>query len=348
MGLKGAILGDIAGSIYEFYQEDTPDDDLYYGIHTKKATPTDDTVLSIATAKAIMARDYDFGRYYRMLANEYPSMGYGGRFAAWMGKADSPAYNSFGNGSAMRVSFCGEIAKSKEDAEMLAYLSAIPTHNHPEGIKGAITTAVCIYMAKTKATKDEILEYAISQYPLLKYQNSPKKPLSEYDKYKFYISCQDAVPFAIRVFYEYDDFADMMHFINSHPVDSDTIGAIAGSIFHSFYGKCTDNDDEIIKDKLSNYRLLYSEYNHLFDKPIEYYDYACIDYLTSQKYHLVEEFYNNFDTLLKDNTQETEDIKVGWTCPPVEEKLTLTEKLKLKLSCFRLMHFPERYRSKQQ
>ena len=172
MGLTGAIMGDIAGSMWEFYTNDYDpadrDNDLYYGPRTKRTTITDDSTLSLAIVKAITNNTFNFEKYLRELALKYPSMGYGSRFAAWFRDPNLKNIHSCGNGSAMRVSFCGDVANSLKEAETLAYLSAIPTHDHPEGIKGAIVTAGCIYLAKIKTSKDEILKYAIEKYPLEK------------------------------------------------------------------------------------------------------------------------------------------------------------------------------------
>ncbi len=301
MGLTGAIMGDIAGSMWEFYTDDydpeDKDNDLYYGPRTKRTTITDDSTLSLAIAEAITSNTFDFEKYLRELAIKYPAMGYGHRFAAWFRDPELKIH-SCGNGSAMRVSFCGEVANSLKEAETLAYLSAIPTHDHPEGIKGAIVTAGCIYLAKMRMTKDEILKYAISKYPIDKYKNSPAKTLNEYDHFSFYPTCQEAVPFAIRCFYEYDDFKKMMHFINERPVDSDTIGAIAGSIFESYYGHCLskEEDTKILIDKIPDDYLYNIYHNAMIALDNEQTYLNCGIYVAkAENENLVEDFFKNFD-----------------------------------------------------
>lgn len=302
MGLTGAIMGDIAGSMWEFYTDDydpeDKDNDLYYGPRTKRTTITDDSTLSLAIAQAITNNTFDFEKYLRELAIKYPAMGYGHRFAAWFRDPNLGNIHSCGNGSAMRVSYCGDVANSLKGAETLAYLSALPTHDHPEGIKGAIVTAGCIYLAKIKTSKDEILKYAIEKYPLEEYPNSPSKALKDYDKFSFYPTCQEAVPFAIRCFYEYDDFKKMMYFINRQPVDSDTIGAIAGSIFESYYGSCLskEEDTRVLIDKIPD-DYLYNIYNKAMLALDDEQTYQNCGLLLSktENEHLVEDFFKNFN-----------------------------------------------------
>ncbi len=189
MGIKGAILGDIAGSRFEFAsKEQHPSTDLEYNLFgTEKnkrnillSIPpyfTDDTVLSIATMDAIR-HGRKFAKYYQKYGRRYPSAGYGSAFRRWIFRKNPEPYNSYGNGSAMRVSYVGEYLRKcpfRKIVERLAKNSAAVTHNNSEGIKGAVTTAVCIWMAERGKTREEILEYAMKQYPSSSKQLYPMK-----------------------------------------------------------------------------------------------------------------------------------------------------------------------------
>ena len=254
MGLVGAILGDIAGMPFEFQQEidDWQINENYDVFGERQAGQhfTDDTVMTIAVGMAIASGDLDFAKWMKKYGHDYFEVGYGPSFWNWIKSNKSEPYNSYGNGSAMRASACGQFAKTLNEAKYLARMSAMPTHNHPEGVKGAQVLASCVWMAEHHDTysKEDILNYAISEYPSHKYQFSPEIPIKEYEKTAtFDVSCMGSVPMAIRCFYEYDDFGKMMRQINRMFVDTDTIGAIAGAIFESYYGKCTDNDEELLK-----------------------------------------------------------------------------------------------------
>ena len=195
----GAILGDIAGSGYEFAacladlangERQSGSYDLFNNDqHGDRQKYTDDTVMTIATLECILdniedwkkKKDEDkmvaqFAKYYRKWGNRYPFAGYGGIFSSWLHSDEMGAYNSFGNGSAMRVSPC-VLYDTK-----LAALSAMPTHDHKEGIKGAVVTAECIRMAKEGKSKEEIYQYALSEYPSIHY--SEEKSPEEINKAK--------------------------------------------------------------------------------------------------------------------------------------------------------------------
>lgn len=267
MGIKGAIIGDIIGSRFEFSKDTMSNNDP---ILTKDCHYTDDTVMSIACMMACL-NNSDFVNQYVNFGNKYPNVGYGFSFKRWLNPEiqfdkewldkhpNEPIvnwrepYNSFGNGSAMRVSFVGQYLKNNpvEDVIDLAKRSAEVTHNHEEGIKGAIVTAVCVWMAENGKTKQKIAEYAISQYPKSVYQFGVDRPIEEYiDKMKFYVSCQDSVPFAIKCFLETNSFEECMRLICSVKCDTDTIGAIAGSICESFYKRCFSPKEDMCILKL--------------------------------------------------------------------------------------------------
>ena len=152
----GAILGDIVGSIYEFDNIKTKEFELF----DKECIFTDDSVMTIAIAETLMQYDYvneenvlafkeDLVATMHRIGVEYPNCGYGGHFLMWIMRGKTEPYNSFGNGSAMRVSSVGWFAKSLQNAEFVAKSTAEVTHNHPEGIKGAVATAGAVYLART-------------------------------------------------------------------------------------------------------------------------------------------------------------------------------------------------------
>lgn len=169
--MLGAIIGDIVGSIYEFESDKTKDFELF----TEESRLTDDSMMTIAVgcacAKADLNDEEDFKSwviyYMRKIGREFPSAGYGYHFFRWIKSDFMGAYNSFGNGSAMRVSPVAWVAKSFEEAEKLAKWSAEVTHNHPEGVKGAQAVAAAIYLARMGKSKAEIKEYIEQNYILI-------------------------------------------------------------------------------------------------------------------------------------------------------------------------------------
>lgn len=245
MAIIGAILGDIIGSTYEFKKPDSYDyttSDLF----TKDSHFTDETVLSIATALAVI-HGRSFADAYRWFGKLYAKAGYGDMFEDWLSNPDKTPYNSYGNGSAMRVSFVADYYDSFLDVQDVARQSASCTHNHAEGIKGAIVTATCIWMAKHGFSKDDILAYVIACYPIDKYAFSPFLSLDEMrHTYKWSASCQNSVPVAMRCVYEADSFEHFMRNVLSLDCDADTIGAIGGSIAEELYN---NEQDSILKNK---------------------------------------------------------------------------------------------------
>lgn len=237
--MLGAIIGDVVGSVYEWNNIKTKDFELF----KPNCFFTDDTVMIVAVAKALLltrekqskAKEkisfkkelieqmQDFGK-------RFPNAGYGGMFADWLVSDNPKPYNSLGNGSAMRVSPCGYIAVTLDEALLLAKASAEVTHNHPEGIKGAQATASAIFLARCNRSKDEIKEYIQDNfYPL-------DKSLDEIrPKYSFNETCQETVPQAIQAFLESVDFEDAIRNAISLGGDSDTLGAITGSIAWTYY-----------------------------------------------------------------------------------------------------------------
>ncbi len=222
----GAIAGDIIGSIYEQHPIKTRDFPLF----DSKCRFTDDTVLTVAVADAILT-----GRTYqesmREMGRKYPDAGYGGSFIQWLFSDNPQPYNSWGNGSAMRVSPVGLAFASEEEVLTEAGKSAEITHNHPEGIKGAQATALSIFLART-GHKKEVIRSEISQrfgYDLDRTADNIRPA------YSFDISCQGTVPEAIICFLDSDSYEDAVRNAVSLGGDSDTLACITGCIAEAFY-----------------------------------------------------------------------------------------------------------------
>lgn len=231
--MLGSIIGDIVGSIYEFANIKTKDFHLF----TEEKEFTDDSILTIATADWLM-HGGEAGRYYARYARRYPNpMGaYGTSFVQWACSATDDylpnPYNSCGNGSAMRVGPVGWVFDTEEETMTAAKHSAECTHNHPEGIKGAEAVALCIYMARNRATKANIrttMEHRFG-YDLHFTCDDIR------DTYGWGGTCQDSVPQAIVAALDGTDFEDAIRNAISIGGDSDTIGCITGSIAEALYG----------------------------------------------------------------------------------------------------------------
>lgn len=232
--MYGAIIGDIIGSRWEFRGCKTKDFELLNG----DCSFTDDTVMTVAIADALIhsgnANDLSTLSIKKMqeYGQRYPNQGYGMHFRCWLTDDNPKPYNSYGNGSAMRVSPCGIIATSLEEAESLARVTSSVTHNHPEGIKGACSVAAAIYMAKTGSSKEDIRAYIEEHYYPLNQTIDEIRPTYRFDE-----TCQGSVPLAITAFLESMDYEDCIRNAVSLGGDSDTQAAIAGAIAWSYYGR---------------------------------------------------------------------------------------------------------------
>ena len=231
-GIIGAIIGDIVGSRFEFNNYRSTN----FEFLNDNCFFTDDTVMTIAVADWVTnkrQKDRHLAFYLREWGRKYPNSGYGGMFLRWLlSKELSSPYNSFGNGSAMRVSPCGFYAQSLDEALFLAKQSAEVTHNHPEGIKGAQSVAAAIYLAKIGSTKTIIKEYIENNfgYDLSRTCDEIRRV------YKFNETCQETCPEAIIAFLESHDYESAIRLGISLGGDSDTIGAITGGIAAAYYG----------------------------------------------------------------------------------------------------------------
>ena len=225
-GIIGAIAGDVIGSAYEF----NPTREYNFKLFTPKSTFTDDTVLTMANAMWLLEdAEHTPERLIKFmldLCHRYEWRGYGGRFAQWIISKNPQPYNSFGNGSAMRVSPVGYYAQTIDEALELAKISAEVTHNHPEGIKGAQATAAAIFLARQGKSKQEIRDYVTQTFGYdLSRTLDEIRPTFTFDE-----TCQRTVPEAITCFMEGKDYEDVVRLSVALAGDADTIAAIAGSI----------------------------------------------------------------------------------------------------------------------
>ena len=236
--MLGAIIGDIVGSRFEWDNHRSKE----FEFLTYKCFPTDDSVMSLAVAKAILesgneltALSGNTARYMQKIGRNYPGCGYGGGFLRWMFSDDPKPYNSFGNGAAMRVSAAGFAAESIEEAKLLSKLVTEVTHNHSEGIKGAEATAIAVYLAKSGSNILDIRDYIDKYYYSLDFTLDEIR-----DTYEFNETCQETVPQALQSFFESDSFEDAIRNAISIGGDSDTIAAICGGVAEAYYGIPTD------------------------------------------------------------------------------------------------------------
>lgn len=232
--MLGAIIGDIVGSRYEWNNIKTKEFDFL----TYRCSVTDDSIMSLAIAKAIIDCNGDFKNLSKYAASSmqevgrpYPECGYGGMFYKWMYTDDPKPYDSYGNGAAMRVSACGHAASTIEEAKQFSKKVTEVTHNHPEGIKGAEATAVSIFMAREGKNILTIRDYINDNYYPMDFTLDSIR-----DSYGFDVTCQGTVPQAIMAFLESTSFEDAIRNAVSLGGDSDTIAAITGGIAEAYYG----------------------------------------------------------------------------------------------------------------
>jgi len=224
--LIGAIAGDVIGSVYEMNNIKSTEFDLF----TDDCMFTDDTVMTIALADCIL-NNKQLASTFQEYGRKYSDAGFGGRFIDWIFLKNPKPYNSWGNGSAMRVSPIGFAFNSEEEILKQAKISADVTHNHIEGEKGAQATAMAVFLARNGKTKTEIKNYITN-----KFNYDLSKSIDEIrPDYKFDVSCQGSVPQAITAFLESIDYENAIRLAISIGGDSDTIACIAGGIAQAFY-----------------------------------------------------------------------------------------------------------------
>ena len=234
--MLGAIIGDIAGSRFEWSHNKSKDIELLTQIGGCK--PTDDSIMTVAIANAIMECDGDYSNLKKMAVQQmqqfgrmYPNAGYGSHFKGWVNSEVPMPYNSFGNGSAMRVSSCAYAAKTLDEAIALSKAVTEVTHNHPEGVKGAEAVTVAIFLALHGKSILEIRDYIDKHYYAMSFTLDSIRT-----DYEFDVTCQGSVPQAIMAFLESSDFEDAVKNAISLGGDADTQAAIAGSIAEAYYG----------------------------------------------------------------------------------------------------------------
>jgi ADP-ribosylglycohydrolase family protein len=236
--ILGAIAGDVIGSVYEFNNTRTTDFPLF----KRETTFTDDTVMTIAIADAIL-HNKDFAQTILDYGKRYPNRGYGTSFFNWLAHdTPAPPYNSWGNGSAMRVSAVGFAYNDLDKVLKKAEKTAVVTHNHPEGIKGAQATAAAIFLARTGKNKAEIKAYIEQKFGYdLDFTLDEIRPTFPFDE-----SCQGTVPQSIVAFLESTDYDSAIRLAISLGGDSDTIACITGGIAIAFYKEMS----QVIVDKI--------------------------------------------------------------------------------------------------
>jgi ADP-ribosylglycohydrolase len=225
--MLGAIAGDIIGSRFEHARIKSKEFELF----NRQCVFTDDTVMTLAVADSLLHKT-PYQNNYREYFQYYPAVGYGGRFRRWARSAKPAPYGSFGNGSAMRVSPIGWYYDSLDKVLEEAMHSAEPTHNHPEGIRGAQAVAAAVFVARQGDDKPAIREYVERSFG---YDLSASIDAIRPD-YDFDVSCQGSVPQALRAFLESTSFEDAVRIAVSLGGDSDTQACIAGGVAEAFYG----------------------------------------------------------------------------------------------------------------
>ena len=229
-GIIGAIAGDIIGSTREFGSSKTKN----FSLFVNESRFTDDSIMTLAVAKWLINDKNSKEELIRQLQRfglRYPKAGYGRMFFEWLHTENPQAYGSWGNGSAMRVSPVAWVGETLEEVQKLAKLSSIVTHDHPEGIKGALATADATYLARIGASKEEIKDHIEIRYGY----NLDRTVDGIRPKYHFDVSCQGSVPESIICFLEAEDYEDTIRNCISLGGDCDTMAAIAGGIAAAYW-----------------------------------------------------------------------------------------------------------------
>lgn len=262
----GAIIGDIVGSRFEFIDDYMRDKD--FPLFTPSCTPTDDSFMTLAVANALLLAKGDLSVLARhtvasmkRVARKHPNTGWGELFYRWLFLEENPKpYNSFGNGAGMRISPVGWVADSPEEVRILSGIITGVSHNHPEGLKGAEAVAMAVYLARIGRSKEEIRAELQHDYPRLA---DPKFTIREihgqygYDGDGRWVTCQGSVPQALIAFLDSTGFEDAIRNAVCIGGDSDTIGAMAGSIAEAYYGVPPELEEQALsyltEDLLSIY-----------------------------------------------------------------------------------------------
>lgn len=259
--IYGAIIGDVAGSRFEFKPIKSKDFDLFYSFsgkghdtnqtledYLKSSHFTDDTVMTIAVANALIEANGDYSnlrelavKNLKYFGRKYPNRGYGYKFQQWLYSDSNEHYNSLGNGSAMRISSIPYFANSLDEVKRLSKMVTDVTHNHPEGIKGAEAVAVLIWMALHNFTKEDIRKEVENNYYNLDYDYNELLQTYTHDE-----TCQNSVPQSIYAFFISTDYEDCIRTAISMGGDADTMACIAGSIAGAYYGVPSDLQKQVL------------------------------------------------------------------------------------------------------
>lgn len=240
--MLGAVAGDVIGSVYEGSGIKTTEFPLF----SPGSTFTDDTVLTVAIASAIL-RKSDYGAALKEFGDRHPNCGYGLGFAQWLASGARAPYGSWGNGSAMRVSPVGFAFTTADEVLTEAGRSAAVTHNHPEGIKGAQAVALAVFLARSGERKETIKRSIQDRFAYdLSRRLEDIRP-----GYRFDPSCQGTVPEAITAFLESVDYEDAVRRAVSLGGDADTLACIAGGIAQAFYKDMTEDIVRTVRGKLA-------------------------------------------------------------------------------------------------
>lgn len=236
--MLGAIAGDIIGSVYEGTRLETKIFDLF----SPKSCFTDDSVLSVAVAEALLT-GADYGSMYKRYCRNYPSAGYGSGFFNWAFSHATEPYNSYGNGAPMRVSPVAYAFNTLEEVMNEAQKSALPTHNHPEAVRGARAIAAATFLARQNKTKGEIKAFIEQElgYSLV---GSYQEVLSAG------IASQHSVPQALIAFLDSTDFEDAIRNAVYIGGDTDTLACMTGAIAEAFYGGVPKEIEAEVRNRL--------------------------------------------------------------------------------------------------
>ncbi len=268
--MLGAIIGDLAGSRFEFKNNKSKD----FSILTSACRYTDDSLMTLAIANAFVLRrgrwhERDFQKFVieKMveMGRAHQACSWGESFYKWFMQNPSP-YNSYGNGAAMRVSSVGWIAESEEEVKYFSRLVTEVSHNHPEGIKGAEAVAMAIYLARTGSPMTEIRRRMIEYYPQIEALTVDK--IREYCNVDdgTFITCQRSVPEAIVCFLESSSFEDAVRNAVSLGGDADTQGAMAGSIAEAYWGVPDELEERALEFLLPKLQTIYFAFNTIKKK----------------------------------------------------------------------------------
>lgn len=258
--MLGAVIGDVSGSRFERHNNKSKEFEL---LNKEKCHFTDDTAMTMAIAEALMHSNTNEElrenaiKYMQEIGKKYPKAGYGHAFRNWIVEENPQAYNSWGNGAAMRISPVAYFATSIEDLKEKTRIVTEVSHNHEEGLKGAKAVALSIFLARNGFTKEEIKEQMEKNYYKINFTLDEIR-----EEYHFNSSCQGSVPQALEAFFESTDFEDAIRCAVSIGGDTDTIAAITGSIAEAYYGIPENLKEEIMYFLPEDFKEIYKRFTN--------------------------------------------------------------------------------------